>query len=459
MVLTKDLRFMLGDSKRAITTMTVPFIISYLVVQINIFADISWCSGLGSDASSAISSIFPLYWIIAGMGTGINVGASTSISRRIGSGAKFKADSIATQTIVLAVLTGLVISPVLYFMTDPIIIWIGADSVDCLCRKYIDPVTMFGTVIVLNGSIIGILNSEGAINKSMTVLLTAAILNIILDPIFIYGLDMGLSGAGYATVISSAISTAVGLQWYLRNKMYINVSLSNFHFKVDEMEDILFVGTPRAVESTLINVLSLVQRIFIVSIAGTIGTVFYSVPWRYVAIAMVISQAIGSALIPVCSAALGGNNYTKAEIGYKYATKITVLYMTIFAIIVFMFAEVCVLPFSYSDTMIPYRSELAHALRIYALFFPFMGLLDVGSSILQSLRMAHISMILALIRGIILVGLLALPSYFIFQVTMGYIYWSLLAIEVFGGISVIGIAFIEIQSCKKRNMTSLQQSH
>ncbi|MCQ2086125.1 MAG: hypothetical protein MJY54_01700 [archaeon] len=456
MVLTKDLRFMLGDSKRAITTMTIPFIISYLVVQINIFADISWCSGLGSDASSAISSIFPLYWIIAGLGTGINVGASTSISRSIGSGSKFKADSIATQTIALSILTGIVISPVLYFMTEPIISWIGADSMSYLCRQYIDPVTIFGTILVLNGSIIGILNSEGATKKSMIVLLTAAVLNIILDPILIYGLNMGLSGAGYSTVISSTISTIVGLQWYFRNKMYINVSFSNFHFKIDEIKDVLFVGTPRAVESTLINVLSLVQRIFIVSIAGTIGVVFYSVPWRYVAIAMVISQAIGSALIPVCSAALGGNNYTKAEIGYKYATKMTVLSMTAFAILVFIFAEVCVLPFSYADTMTPYRSELAHGLRIYALFFPFMGLLDVGSSILQSLRMAHISMILALIRGVILVGLLAFPSYFMFQVTMGYIYWSLLAIEVFGGISVIGIAFTEIQSYKKRNNESLQ---
>ena len=77
---TKDLESMLGDPKKAILSMTLPLIVSYLIVQINLFVDTSWCSGLGSDASSAVSSISPLYWVVAGLGTGIGVGASTAIA-------------------------------------------------------------------------------------------------------------------------------------------------------------------------------------------------------------------------------------------------------------------------------------------------------------------------------------------------------------------------------------------
>ena len=67
----KDLETMLGDPKKAIRSMAVPLIFSYLIVQVNIFADTSWCSGLGADASSAVSSISPVYWIVSGLGTGI----------------------------------------------------------------------------------------------------------------------------------------------------------------------------------------------------------------------------------------------------------------------------------------------------------------------------------------------------------------------------------------------------
>ncbi|MBR7005731.1 MAG: hypothetical protein IKH98_02265 [Candidatus Methanomethylophilaceae archaeon] len=91
----KDLETMLGDPKRALLAMSVPLAVSYAVVQINSFADASWCSGLGVEASSAVATICPIYWILNGFGAGIGVGASAVISGRLGRGDRKEAESAA----------------------------------------------------------------------------------------------------------------------------------------------------------------------------------------------------------------------------------------------------------------------------------------------------------------------------------------------------------------------------
>ena len=95
---SRDLERMLGNPRSAIRSMLLPLVVSYLVVQINLFADTSWCSGLGADASSAVSTISPIYWIVSGLGTGLGIGAATSIARYLGRGEKHNADRLVTQS-------------------------------------------------------------------------------------------------------------------------------------------------------------------------------------------------------------------------------------------------------------------------------------------------------------------------------------------------------------------------
>ena len=106
-VYTKDLEVMLGDPKRAVLVMTLPLILSYAISQINMFADTAWCAGLGSDASTALSTIIPYYWLISGIGTGIGIGAAASIARHLGRDESKEAESMVSQTIVLSLAIGI----------------------------------------------------------------------------------------------------------------------------------------------------------------------------------------------------------------------------------------------------------------------------------------------------------------------------------------------------------------
>lgn len=433
---SKDLERMLGDPKAAIRSMLLPLIVSYLVVQINLFADTSWCSGLGADASSAVSTISPIYWIVSGLGTGLGIGAATAIARYLGRGEKHNADRIASQTVVLSVIIGVVSTPVLFLIVDPAVRMMGAEDIMQSCRDYIYPQILAGAVIILDGTVSGVIRAEGAAKRSMVVLLVSAAVNMVLDPIFIYVLDLGLTGAGIATAVASTASAALGLWWYARGRLYLTMSFDDMRPRMADLKEILYVGIPRGTESMLISVMSMVQRIFVIACGGTSAAMFYNIPWRFVSLTEVISQAVGSALIPVCSANLGRGDFAKAEQGYRYSYTVTMVVMIAIAAVIFVFADWIIIPFTYSESMATLRPEFVHVLRIYALLIPFMGLIDIGSSILQSLRMAQISMFSSFARNILIVVLLFFAS----SVSLDAIYWSLVASEVFGGALMVWLA-------------------
>ena len=433
---SKDLERMLGDPKAAIRSMLLPLIVSYLVVQINLFADTSWCSGLGADASSAVSTISPIYWIVSGLGTGLGIGAATAIARYLGRGEKHNADRIASQTVVLSVIIGVVSTPVLFLIVDPAVRMMGAEDIIQSCRDYIYPQILAGAVIILDGTVSGVIRAEGAAKRSMVVLLVSAAVNMVLDPIFIYVLDLGLTGAGIATAVASTASAALGLWWYARGRLYLTMSFDDMRPRMADLKEILYVGIPRGTESMLISVMSMVQRIFVIACGGTSAAMFYNIPWRFVSLTEVISQAVGSALIPVCSANLGRGDFAKAEQGYRYSYTVTMVVMIAIAAVIFVFADWIIIPFTYSESMAALRPEFVHVLRIYALLIPFMGLIDIGSSILQSLRMAQISMFSSFARNILIVVLLFFAS----SVSLDAIYWSLVASEVFGGALMVWLA-------------------
>ena len=441
---TEDLERMLGDPKKAIRSMLLPLMVSYLVVQINLFADTSWCSGLGSDATSAVSTISPFYWIVAGLGTGLGIGAATAIARCLGRHDHDSANRLASQTITLSVIIGIATTPILFLAVGPAIGMMGAEDIGGLCRTYIYPQILAGTLVIMDGTVSGIIRAEGAAKRSMMVLMIGAAVNIVLDPIMIYTLGMELAGAGWATVIASAASAGVGLLWYRRGKLFLQIRRCDMRPVLSDMKDILFVGIPRATESMLISVMSMVQRIFVIACGGTAAAMFYNIPWRFVSLAEVVSEAIGSALIPVCSAALGCRDMKKASIGYRYSIALSMVIMVAIAAVLFVFAEWVIIPFTYAPSMAALRPEFVHVLRIYALLIPFIGMIDIGSSILQSLRMAQISMVSSFARNLLIVVLLFFAS----SVSLDAIYWSLFVSEVIGGLLMLWLAKVGLKHYK-----------
>ena len=424
---SRDLEVMLGDPKRAVLMMTLPLILSYAIAQVNMFADTAWCAGLGSSSSTALSTIIPYYWIIVGIGTGIGIGAAASIARHLGRGESDEAESLVIQTLALSIIVGLVITVPLYLSLDPLMDAMSAGDVAEHCREYIVPIIFSSVIFVLNGAVAGLLRAEGAARKSMVMLIMAAIPNMILDPILIYGAGLGLTGAGIATSVSALISTMLGLYWFLSGRMYLRISFRGFRIRWDQFRDVLAVGFPRMVEVFFICFLSIVQRIILIPKLGVMSSAMYNVPWSFVNLVIVISQAAGAALVPVCSAALGARDADKAEEAFRYISKISLISMSAIALVILIFADWFVIPLSMDESLEPYRDIYAYGLRVYMLSIPFLALIDLGGSLLQALRRARFPMYTAFLRNIVLILLITMCT------TMEEVFWSVFAIEVLGG--------------------------
>lgn len=433
---SRDLDVMLGNPRKAVLAMAAPLVISYLIIELNTFMDLSWCSGLGAACSSAVSSISPLMWIASGLGTGLGVGASAAIAAKLGTGQRDESNSIATQTLVMTVAMGLLITVVLYLCIDPVIDMMGVTDIRSECHVYIEPMLLGSVFIVLNGVVAGLLRAEGSAKRSTYVLITAAVTHMCLDPVFIYGFGFGLAGAAYATVIGMGLGAALGLHWYVRGKTVVRIELKGYRPNRKEIMLVLAVGIPRSLEIFIISFMSMIQRIFVVQCGGTQAAMFYNIPWNYVTLAQSVSMSLGSALIPISAAATARGQAQKARYAFRYAMVLSLTSMSAIGVALFLLSDWAVVPFTYSDTMAPLRPEFAHVLRIYTLVIPCMAVVDVASSMLQSLRKAQLSMISCFIRNGLVVAVLAWAA----TVSLDAIYWGLVVCEVFGAFLMMAIA-------------------
>ena len=188
-----------GDPKRAIRVLSVPMIISMLLIMSYNLADSIWVAGLGPNAIAALGFTAPIFMLVTGLGNGLGAGATSLIARCIGAVNKQKADNAAMHAIILAIVVSVILTIVLW-ITLPFILQAGGGSTIGLALEYGEVV--FGGLIFLIFSSVasGILRAEGDVNRPMYAVAVTTILNVILI-IFIY---FGwVWRAAWATILSS----------------------------------------------------------------------------------------------------------------------------------------------------------------------------------------------------------------------------------------------------------------
>ncbi|MBO7351384.1 MAG: hypothetical protein J6U12_00455 [Candidatus Methanomethylophilaceae archaeon] len=431
-----DLETMLGDPKKAILAMILPLTVSYLITQVNLYVDTFWTSGLGASVSSAISTIAPIYNIVSGVGVALGVGASATIAFRLGQGDFKTSNNLAGNTIILALIFSLISSLLVYFLSGPIVIAIGAEDIYDECMEYVLPYVLMSWALILNGTIAGLLRSEGAAKKSMTVLIVSAVFNMVLDPLLIYILDWGVFGAGMTTSLSSFIATALGIVWYVSGKMHIKLDREAFRPSKDSMKEVLVVGAPKTAETAITQSINMAQRIFFIVAAGTVGVMLYNIPWRYVALAAVPISALGAFLIPICSAALGQRKPEKMEAAIGYSAKFTLTVSVVIAVFIFVFADILMDVFTYSESMAEQKEMLVWVTRMYCILIPPYAFTLLGNSILQALKKSMVCTVLVLCWGVLKLICYAVASQYSFEA----IIISFVVLQYINGIVMMSLA-------------------
>ena len=417
---SRDLEIMLSDPKKALFHLAIPLFVAILITNLQTFIDSLWCAGLGPDPLSAITMAAPVYRIIVSIGLALGVGASGAIALSLGRGDKEKAERIASQAIVISILMSFVMMVIIGLCGEFLISVAGNGYNTDLGMDYLRPMIICSLPLVINGVVIGLVRSEGAARKSMIISITASVLNVVLDPIFIYVLGWGLEGAAWSTCLSIIISTLVGISFYLGKKMYIIPHLRGFRFDSVLLKEISVVAVPFSIEAILICLMIIPEDGIVASCGGPDGLAIYSNAFRFVDIAIMPAAAMSSALIPLLSAQLGQRAGDKIRKTFGYAVLTVGIVGIVAGAIMFLLAPQLASLYTYSEDMKPLEEEMILAIRIYALVPAFIGILRVCSSTIQALRKAVLSTALMFLREIFFISFFFVAA----QYSMEMIYWS-----------------------------------
>lgn len=429
-----NIELITGDYKVAIRKLAWPMMVSMFLIMAYNLADSIWVAGLGADALAAIGFISPLFMILIGLGNGVGAGANSLIARFIGAKNASEANNTALHSLLLTVIISILGSVVMYFLLPIILNIMGAGTATQASLDYGGIVFSFMIIFIYSNVGTAILRSEGDVKRAMYVMAITAIFNIILDPIFIYVLNMGIKGAAWATVFSAFLSCTVLLYWmHIKKDTYLDLSLKNFNYENSITFGILNVAIPSTAENLIFSALGIIENYLLVLVSGTAAVAVYTAGMRLIQLSMIPLMGFGTALLTVVGAAYGARNYKKLKSAYNYTLQLGLVVSTVMAIVFYFFAPQISQVFAYSSSA-ALAPRIASLIQIMIIFIYAVCLGMVSAMMFQGVGKGFTSFILTFIRAL----LLEVVFSYIFGVMFGWgeigIYYGVIAGGFIGGL-------------------------
>ena len=365
---------MLGNPKRALLKLSLPLIVSLLISSFYNLIDAAWVSGLGVDALAGVGFFTPIFMVLVGFGNGLGAGASFAISKYIGEENKLKADNASIHSILLDIIVSLVLTIALLVFLNPILKIMGAGQTINYAADY-GMILLIGSIfIILSNALYGVFRGEGDSKRPMYAMIASAILNIILDPIFIYTLNLGVRGAAIATLISAVFVILILIYWfYIKKDTYLKPNLSNFNFNKDISRDIIKVGIPASIQLLNNAFFAAVFSALLVYVGSTDSVAVYSTGWRIVIITTTPLLAIGTALISVIAANFGAKNYKNIQVAHRYAMKVSLMLAVVVMVFTNVFAGEVSSIFTSGGSSARISAELTSFIAWIVIYYPTMA--------------------------------------------------------------------------------------
>jgi len=444
---TKGIKTLLGDPKKAIIRLSVPMVVAMSAHTIYNLADAIWVSGKGPESLSAVGFAFPFLFLAMAMANGIGIGGGAAISRRIGARDKKGADSIAAHTIVIMLLFAAFFTLAMLLSAEPVLRFMGAGSALGLSVTYAR-IMFSGAIFMFFVQIaVALLRSEGDAKRAMYAMMGGAVLNILLDPIFIYSLDLGVAGAAWATILSMFLVSIITFYWlFIEKKTYISFRFRDFRFDKEYILDIARVGFPASVSQMSMSLMAFALTMIVASAGGPDGVAVYTTGWRVISLAVLPMLGVASAVTSVTGAAFGARDYKKVEISYIYALKAGVLTEIALALIILIFASQITWIFTWSKGSARIVSDLILFLRVLWLLLPTVAFGMLSSAMFQGVGKGLNALIMTVIRTLVF----TVPFAWFLGI---YLDWGLRGIwigMVAAGIAYIPIAFGWAISCMRK---------
>ncbi len=403
---------LLGNApiSKALLAMGIPTMLGMLINALYNLADAYFVSGLGESQMGAISIVYPLGQVVVGLGLLFGNGAASYISRLLGQGKNEQANKVASTSLYCSLSTGTLLILFCFVFLRPILTLLGAtESILPYAITYAGIYIISCIFNVFNVTMNNLVTSEGAAKTTMCALLAGAILNIVLDPIFIYTFELGVAGAAIATAISQIVSTLVYLHYLSTKKSIFRFHWKDCFFSRKIFSEIFKIGIPTLVFQLLTSLsISLINNTS--SNYGDAAIAGMGVVTRLVSMGSLTVFGFMKGFQPIAGYSYGAGKYRRLRL----AIRTSILWSTLFCIVIgfafFLFPTQILSQFTTGNVEMIQIG--ARSLRVNGITFILFGYYTVYSSLFLALGKGKEGFLLGACRqGICFVPvILILPS-------------------------------------------------
>ena len=412
---SKDLPIALGTEKvgKLLMQYAIPAIIAMTASSLyNITDSIFIGHGVGALAISGLALTFPLMNLAAAFGSLVGVGASTLMSVRLGQKDYDTANKILGNVFILNIILGLAYTVVVLSFLDPILYFFGAsDATLPYAHQYMVVILLGNVVTHMFLGLNALLRSTGRPQKAMYTTLFSVLINVVLNPLFIFGFKWGIQGSAFATVISQIVMLVWQINIFSNKKHFIHLKKGTFRLQRKIVVDSLAIGLSPFLMNAASCVIVVIINQGLIRHGGDLAVGAYGIVNRVIFLFAMIVMGFNQGMQPIAGYNFGAGQYDRVTEILKKTIFMATSVLTLGFLIGEFFPHAVASIFTTDKTLINMAAE---GLRIVVIFFPIVGFQMVTTNFFQSIGMAGKAIFLSLTRQLLflLPCLLILPQIF-----------------------------------------------
>ncbi|MCD7854418.1 MAG: MATE family efflux transporter [Clostridiales bacterium] len=314
---------------KAILCLSIPIVINNFIQTMYNLTDAYWLGRIGTESVAAITLVSPVQNVIIQFGQGISLAGSVLISQYYGAKDNKNAGDMANHVFICSMLFSLAAAFICFIATAFIVGWLGAEG------DLADSAQVYLKIVVLDMPFLFLINLYSAVNQAqgntvtpMLLNFLGIVLNMILDPLLMFGLNLGIAGAALATLSAKIPPAVIALLGLVSRNKTIHIDFKGFVFKKDKLKAIIKVGLPTALGGSTMQFGFLLITKNVLKYGGA-ATAAYGIGNRINGIITLPSTAVGSATATIVGQNIGAKKRDRAEEAYKLARLISVVFLFI----------------------------------------------------------------------------------------------------------------------------------
>ncbi len=385
---------------KAVVKLGVPLIAGMFIMVLYNLVDTYFIGLMRDDYQlAAVNLAYPVMMISIAISNMIGTGASSLIARSLGAGDREKADHTVTAGFVLTVVNSVIVAALGLILLGPIVTGLGAQANTFeYTRQYVQ-VILAGSLFTMGNYTFGqLLRSEGSVKQSVAGMIAGTIVNIILDPVFIFALGLEIRGAAIATILGNAAGMCVSLWFYLSGKTLLSPSLKYVRPTAEILREIFWVGVPATLETLLTSAAYIVNNNLAVGY-GELTVAAMGIAQKILSLGNYVYQGFAAGTQPIMGYNYGAKNYRRMidvlKAGVMVCSGTELCIMAVYGI----FAPQLIGIFTDSAEVIATGSRV---LRTIMWILPFVGAVSMSRMSFQAMGKPQYAFAITLVRQLFL---------------------------------------------------------